>query len=219
MTLQEFLLTADADHTIALQQARDYQPERRLWRIEGAVRKTQVETGLIIHGTRERLDALIAETSNPAPVVDLAKKVKRAIDALYEPEFYINLGDPEVAAMITAAEAYGVLIPDEISRIRAAATYQDPKPFEVATLYDVLIARNSVIQKSVTQINGYVTITINQACEQHNPRLMALNPRTEQWQRINSFYGVSGPGLYECVVPSDCRSWELSVDNPYGVVA
>lgn len=218
MQLSEFLSTASADHAEALQQARNYQPEPRLWRIEGPVRKTQVETGLIIHGTRERLDQLISDVNTHADVMDLAKKVRRAIGALYEPEFYINLGDPEVAAMITAAETYGVLNTDEIARIRAAATYQDPNPFAAVTLHQVLLARNAVPQKTVTHSDGYVTISINQVCEQHNPRLVALNPRTQQWQRINSFYGVSEIGAYDCAVPTECSSWELAVDNPYGAI-
>jgi hypothetical protein len=218
MSLAEFLATADADHAIALQQARDYAPQPYLWRIEGPVRKTQVETAAIINDTLARLAALIADDQQSPVVVSLAKKILRAFDRLYNPEFYISLADPEVKALFDAAVAYGVLNTDESMRIAAAATYQDPKPFTSTTLHHVLTVRNACPTQPIEAIAGqYFVIETSAECERHSPALWGQNPRTLRWMPINRFPVIDSVGRYELAAPvGDYAAFK--VDDAYGVI-
>jgi hypothetical protein len=110
----------------------------KLWRIEGAVRKTQVETSSIIYDTEDRLADIIEDSAASDTQKALAKKILRALKKLYEQEFYINLGDAEVAQMFNAAQHYNVLLPDEVSRITQAATYEGEFIYQAATIKDVI---------------------------------------------------------------------------------
>ena len=91
-------------------------------------------------------------------------------------------------------------------------------PMANLTLHETMIIRGTCPTKAVTAINGWVTITTTADCPEHNPRLLAFNPRTEQWQRVNSFYGVSAAGSYDAQVPREWIGDQLAVDDPYGVI-
>lgn len=220
LTLKEFLLTASEDHEQATIEANEYQPLPYLWRIEGSIRKTQVETGLIINNTEARLRSMIAENSGASELQkDIAAKIVRAIEKLYHPEFYINLTDQEVAQLFSAAHALGVLNLDEVTRITQAAMYFPDKPFQV-TLHDVLVTRDVCPVKQVFTDDGWIIVRTSADCPRHNPRLLVKNPRRDNiLQPINSIHGVSTMGVYETQVP---RAWfgdyELYVDDPYGVM-
>ena len=220
MTLSEFLATASADHAQAVIEANDYQPMPFLWRIEGPVRKTQVETGLIINDTEARLRGIVADETGAYSETQksIATKIIRAIEKLYHPEFYINLSDPEVAQLFSAAHSLALLNLDEVSRITEAAMHYPQKNWGVVTLHDVLIERNACPAKPVTQSGGWVTITTTADCPAHRPQLMAFNARTQQWQRVNNFGVVSVAGVYDCRVPNEWLSAQLAVDDPYGVI-
>ena len=58
MNLEEFLSTANADDAVALAEAKAY-VTTKVWRIEGAIRKTQVETTVIVNDTIDRLEAIL----------------------------------------------------------------------------------------------------------------------------------------------------------------
>lgn len=220
MTLNEFLSTASADHEQAVVESNDYQPIPFLWRIEGPVRKTQVETGLIINGTEARLRGIVADETGAYSETQksIATKIIRAIEKLYYPEFYINLADPEVAQLFSAAHSLALLNLDEVSRITEAAMHYPQRSWGVVTLHDVLIIRNVCPTKPVTQSGGWVTITTNADCEAHRPQLHALNSRTGLWQRVNNFGVVSATGVYDCRVPPEWIGAELAVDDPYEVI-
>lgn len=221
MLLRDFLVTASADHNQAVIEANDYQPMPFLWRIEGPVRKTQVETGLIINNTEARLRAIVADEAGDYSELQksIATKIVRAIEKLYHPEFYINLADPEVAQLFSAAHSLQLLNLDEVTRITQAAMYFPERPWGVVTLHDVLIIRNACPTKPVTQSGGWVTITTTADCPAHRPQLHALNSRTQQLQRVNNFSVVSNAGVYDCQVPDQWRGAELAVDDPYGAIA
>lgn len=221
MQLSEFLATASADHAQAVIEANNYQPMPFLWRIEGPVRKTQVETGLIINDTEARLRAVVADETGAYSETQksIATKLIRAIEKLYHPEFYINLADPEVAQLFSAAHSLALLNLDEVSRITEAAMHYPQRNWGVVTLHDVLIIRNACPTKPITHSGGWVTITTNADCPAHRPQLHAFNSRTEQWQRVNNFGPVSTAGVYDCQVPDQWRGAELAVDDPYGAIA
>lgn len=92
-------------------------------------------------------------------------------------------------------------------------------PFANATLHDVLIIRNACPTKPVTAVNGWATITITADVPLHNPRLLALNPRTGQWQWAGNFRSVAAAGAYDVQVTSQWLGTELVVDDVYGVIA
>jgi len=221
MALNEFLATASADHEQAVIESNDYQPMPFLWRIEGPVRKTQVETGLIINGTEARLRGIVVDETDAYSETQksIATKIIRVIEKLYYPEFYINLADPEVAQLFSAAHSLALLNLDEVSRITEAAMHYPQRSWGVVTLHDVLILRNACPIKPVTHSSGWVTITTNADAPLHNPRLLARNPRTGQWQWAGNFRGVAAAGTYDVQVPSQWLNAELAVDDAYGVIA
>jgi hypothetical protein len=150
MTLTEFLATADVDDNVALAEANAY-ATTKVWRIEGAVRKTQVETTVIVNDTTDRLEASItalsaigSPTATELAQLALSKAILRALTNLYNPEFYINLADPTVAGMFANAQALGVLNQAEIDGITAAATYNET-PFAGITLAQVQDIRNPLV--------------------------------------------------------------------------
>jgi hypothetical protein len=220
MQLSDFLATLSPTLTPQekLDLAVDYAPTPYLWRAEGSVRKTQIETGFIINDTRSRLAGIINDPSTPPMKKAIAEKVLSAADKLWYPEFYLNLADTEVLQLFSLAHTLEVLNQDEVTRITNACMHTPPKSFPNATLHDVLIALNDCPTKPVAVDNGWVILTTEEDCPSHNPRLLALNPRTNQWQRINNFYGVATAGVYECLVPREHLNAELRVDNAYGVI-
>ena len=219
MLLADFLKTVP--HLTPQQKvdaARDYAPLPYLWRAEGSVRKTQIETGFIINDTRKRLKSLVENQLEPSEKRALATKVLDAADKLWYPEFYLNLADPEVALLFSASHALGVLNTDEVARITAACIYIPEKPFPNVTLHDVLITLGECPRKAVSVSQGFAVINTTADCPMHNPRLLALNPRTGLWQRINSFYNLSTAGAYEAQIPREWFGAQLAVDDAYGVI-
>ncbi len=127
--------------------------EVKLWRIQGQVRKTQVETAVIMYDTIDRLKAMFEDESVNQSVRSLAKAVYKALTKLYEIEFYINLADPTVSSMLANAEALGVLIQPEIDAITEAATYRT-KPFENVTLDQIRALRYPPQWREVSIASG-----------------------------------------------------------------
>jgi len=109
------------------------------------------------------------------------------------------------AGAITEAEA-GVL---------KGYAYNTVTPFERITLHDVLLTRGTCPTIAVTQSGGYVVITTTADTEPHNPRLLALNPRTGKTQPVNNFRSVMLAGKYEARVPVEFNGAVLTVENPY----
>lgn len=217
LTFDEFLQTASPDASIARQQARDYQPLPYLWRIEGPVRKTQVETAMIIHDTEARLKELL-QSDAPQPAKDIATRILRALGRLYEPEFYINLADPEVAQLFSQAQTLGVLNADEITRITAAALYEPPKPWPNTTLYDVLLNRGQCPSSELTLTDQWLVFNVSEDCEKHQARVSAVNQRTGNAVVLGRLW-LSSAGNYEFKVPSHYLDHvDFVIDNAYGAI-
>ena len=174
----------------------------RVWRINDPERKVIVLTRLIAENTLPRLEA-IRDSAQPTEIRNLARQLRETLDRdlLYKEEYFINLGSSEVAAGYAAAVEHGLLTATELDAFTLAATHAS-MPHKNATAHNVMIYREQVPQVTVTASNGFVVINVSGDCEQHNPRLMATNPRTNKTTRINNFMGVSKPGLYDCHVPA-----------------
>lgn len=217
LTFEQFLQTASPDAHTARQQARDYQPMPYLWRIQGEVRKTQVETAMIIHDTEARLKNLLQSDADEASKF-VATRILRALSRLYEVEFYINIADPEVSDLFSQAQTFGVLNADEMSRITAAALYEPGKPWPNATLHDVLLARNECPTKPLDEQSGYLLPTLTQDTERHQARIIGTNPRTNQPQilgRVN----LAAAGVYEFKIPTHyLQHTDFRIDDAYGAI-
>lgn len=217
MTLEEFLLTADADHNVALQQARAYTETQGRFITSNSLTVYVVQLGLY------SVFSDVAGTANHAArdicmaVIDRLRGVS---------DFNFISGTPMGDANFQLLSALKIALPDKVAELTqleglvTAYCNQNITPFSKTTKHDILIARDSVPSVAlVLDAYGYVKIATNEDCENHNPRVLGLNPRTEKWQRVNNFYNVSKAGIYDAKVPVEFRSWQLNVDNAYEVIS
>ena len=207
-TLTEFLSTADADSATALVQARAFS-EQVLKPLDERMMNERTVMGLIGMESGETfMQSLEAAPDNmiPARVKTWFKPSEAGIDVA-TPSAIVLIDNIASAGAITEAEA-GVL---------KGYAYDTVTPFERITLHDVLLTRGTCPTVAVTQSGGYVVITTTDDTELHNPRLLAMNPRTGSLVRIESFRGVSSAGTYDARVPSEWRTADLFVDDAYGV--
>jgi len=208
-TLTEFLATADTDNTVALGQARAFS-EQVLKPIDERMMNERTVMGLIGMESGETF----MQTLEAAPDSLLPARVK----AWFKPsEAGIDVATPSAVGLIDTMAGAGAITVAEAELLKGYA-YNTVTPFSRITLHDVLLTRGTCPTVAVTQSGGYVVITTTDDTELHNPRLLALNPRTSAMVRIESFRGVSSAGAYDARVPSEWRTAELFVDNAYGVV-
>ena len=216
MTLSEFLATADADHTVALGQAKAFEE------VQGNIVTSNVLTMLLVGaGLYAYFRDCSVDTQHPARGICLA-----LMDRLRtQSEFNFMAGHPKgdanngmidllINALMTEKQV-------ELAGLRArlnAEASTTSKPFGGATFYDVLVARDVCPTMPVSVAGGYAVINILSDVESHNPQLYATNPRTNKPERINGFRSVSKAGLYECIIPTQWRSAPVSVDDAYGVI-
>jgi len=145
MSLAEFLDRTD----IAVMSAQDAvvaakaHTTGRIWRINDAERKIAVVTRTIMENTLPRLEAIRDDTTKPIELRELARKLRQTLDTrlLYEPDYFINLGNAEVAAGYAAAVQFGLLTQTELDAFNLAATHIET-PFANTTLKDVMAHRN-----------------------------------------------------------------------------
>ena len=208
-TLTEFLATADTDNAVALNQARAFS-EQVLKPLEGRMMNERTVLGLIGMQSGETF----MQSLEAAPDSLLPDRVK----AWFKPsEAGINVATPSAVGLIDTMAGAGAITEAEAGLLKGYA-YNTVTPFARITLHDVLLTRGTCPTVAVTQSGGYVVITTTADTESHNPRLLALNPRTGALVRIESFRGVSSAGNYDARVPSEWRNADLFVDNVYGVI-
>ena len=208
-TLKEFLSTADADSGVALAAARAFS-EQVLKPIDERMMNERTVMGLIGMESGETfMQSLEAAPDSmiPARVKTWFKPSEAGIDVA-TPSAIVLIDNMASAGAITEAEA-GVL---------KGYAYDTVTPFERVTLHDALLTRGTCPTVAVTQSGGYAVIITTADTEMHNPRLLAMNPRTGSLVRIESFRGVSSTGTYDARVPSEWRTADLFVDDAYGVV-
>jgi len=208
-TLTEFLSTADADSGVALAAARAFS-EQVLKPIDERMMNERTVMGLIGMQSGETfMQSLEAAPDNMLPA---------RVKAWFKPsEDGIDVATPSAIVLIDTMAGAGAITEAEAVLLKGYA-YDTVTPFERITLHDVLLTRGTCPTVAVTQSGGYVVITTTADTELHNPRLLALNPRTGALVRIESFRGVSSAGTYDARVPSEWRNADLFVDDAYGVV-
>jgi hypothetical protein len=208
-TLKEFLATADADSGVALAAARAFS-EQVLKPLDERMMNERTVMGLIGMESGETF----MQSLEAAPDSVMPARVK----AWFKPsEAGIDVAMPSAIVLIDNMASAGAITEAEAGVLKGYA-YDTVTPFERVTLHDVLLTRGTCPTVAVTQSGGYVVITTTDDTEMHNPRLLALNPRTSAMVRIESFRGVSSAGAYDARVPSEWRSAELFADDAYGVV-
>ena len=208
-TLKEFLATADADSATALVQAHAFS-EQVLKPLDDRMMNERTVMGLIGMESGE----VFMQSLEAAPDSVMPARVK----AWFKPsEAGIDVATPSAVGLIDTMAGAGAITEAEAGLLKGYA-YSTVTPFERITLHDVLITRGTCPTVAVTQSGGYVVITTTAETELHNPRLLALNPRTGALVRIESFRGVSSLGTYDAKVPTEWRTADLFADDAYGVV-
>ena len=208
-TLTEFLATADTDNAVALNQAHTFS-EQVLKPLEGRMMNERTVMGLIGMQSGETF----MQSLEAAPDSLLPTRVK----AWFKPsEAGIDVATPSAVGLIDAMAGAGAITVAEAGLLKGYA-YSTVTPFERITLHDVLLTRGTCPTVAVTQSGGYAVIVTSADTELHNPRLLAMNPRTGELVRIESFRGVSSAGTYDAKVPPEWRNAELFVDDAYGVI-
>jgi len=206
-TLTEFLATADTDNAVALTQARKFS-EQVLKPLEGRMLNERTVLGLIGMAAGETF----MQSLEAAPDSMIPARVK----VWFKPsEAGIDIGSPTAVQLVDSMAKAGAITASNAGLLKGYA-YDTVTPFERITLHNVLLTRGTCPTVAVTQSGGYVVITTTADTEIHNPRLLAMNPRTGALVRIESFRGVSTAGTYDAKVPPEWRGASLFVDNAYG---
>jgi len=211
-TLTEFLATADADSATALVQARAFSEQ---------VLKPEAERMVT---ERRMIDLLgftvgdVAMTAiEDAPITIVPARIK----TWFTPsELGIDIAAPYGLELVSRMLQYDVVVQAQADVLTGYA-YNTVKPFEFATLYDVIKERGvfSYVEiETVALVGGYAVINVPVETERHNPRLEVKNPRTLKWQPLAPFIGVSAAGKYESFIPPQFREWEKRVEDAYGVI-
>lgn len=214
-TLKEFLATASEDDSIALNEARAYNETR------GHTLTSDVMTMLLVgNGLYAEFSDLANDTQSPARGIVMAFMDRVRTDS----SFNFQPDHPKGQANLGMVDALISIVPSlstELNQLKSAVISESTEtitPFSETTLYDVMITRGNVPVKEVSQMNGWVTINIATDVEKHNPRLLALNERTNEIIRVNNFREVSDAGVYDCQVPKEWINSTLFVDDAYGVI-
>ena len=218
MTLAEFLEQTDiaamsATDAVVAARART---EGRIWRINDAERKIAVVTRLIMENTLPRLEAVRDDTTRPTALRELARKLRETLDTrlLYEPDYFINLGNAEVSAGYAAAVQFGLLTQTELDAFNLAATHIET-PFANTTLKDVLLHRGEMVYKEITSPvieNDYLKIEVTSEIAEFNPQLYKMTHGT--MQRFTGFSKANG--VYLAFVNKN--RGVFFVDDEYSVV-
>jgi len=218
MTLAEFLEQTDIvamSATDAVVAARR-RTEGRIWRINDAERKIAVVTRLIMEDTLPRLEAVRDDTTRPTELRELARKLRETLDInlLYNPDYFINLGNAEVAAGYAAAVQFTLLTQTELDAFKLAATHIET-PFANTTLKDVLLHRGEMVYKEITNPvieNDYLKIEVTSEIAEFNPQLYKMTHGT--MQRFTGFSKTNG--VYLAFVNKN--RGVFFVDNEHSVV-
>ena len=222
ISLKDFLETADQDNQVALQQARDYTANQ----------------GKLIAATT--VNSVLAELNMTGIVKDIANdpthvarhKMASVILGIQggEPFNFIqgtSRGDGVIAMLDWLADNVEAEHQPKIvmfKNVLVGMANGVVQPFANVTLHDVLIARNQCETSDNVQIVGrQAVIELAGEFEPHKPRLLAKNPATGQWQRINNFANADNSpcavaGVYACIIPAQFSGWSLKADDPYGAV-
>ena len=207
--LAELLTGASADDAVARTQARAYTEQ---------VLKPEADRMV----TERRMIDLLGFTAGDvamtaiedAPITIVPARIK----TWFTPsELGIDIAAPYGLELISRMLQYNVVVQAQADVLTGYA-YNTVKPFEFATLYDILKAREKCPTVPVTNTNGYAIINVSADVETHGPQLYALNPRTNKTIRINGFRQVGKAGLYDALIPPEWRTADLFVDDAYGVV-
>jgi hypothetical protein len=215
MNLKEFLLTADVDHNIALHQARDHTTIDPVFITSNTLTVYVVQAGLYTV-----FSDVAADASSPVRGICMALMDRLRGQSEFNLSSTLPLGQANIAmlnVLIAALPDHAAAITglrDTLIPLSSKANY----PFTNVTLHDVLIARDSCPAKSVTASGGYVTITTTADCPLHNPRLMALNPRTGRTDILGNVR-ISSAGVYEFKIPTHyLQHTNYTIDDAYGVI-
>ncbi|QIB67187.1 hypothetical protein [Kineobactrum salinum] len=213
MTLKDFLATANADHSLALQEAQAFTQ---------AVPKYYTANVMTVMLVGAGLYGMLSDTAATPehPVRDICLALMDRLRS--EGEVNLAPSDPMGQANGQMLDALITGLPDHATALTGLKTQllagaeETVYPFANATLYDVLVARGDVPTLPVTvNAQGFVIVGATGPCPAHSPKILGFNPRVQQWQAVGRLPGVSATGLYECRIDHPYRPWALKVEDAY----
>lgn len=215
MTLQEFLLTADSDNAIALQQARDYTTTQPVF-----ITSNTMTVYVLMAGLYDVFSDAANDTTSPVRGICMALMDRLRGESEFNLSADLPLGQANIAMLDTLIAA----MPDKepaISNLKATLMVVSNKqvnPFANTTLHDVLIIRKACPTVSVAADGGYITVTTISDCDTYSARLFGLNPRTNK-ETVLGRVTINQAGIYEFKLPTHYLNFaEFKIDNPYGVI-
>ena len=215
ITRKEFLLTADANHEIAAQQARDYTVLEPVFITSNTLTVYVVGAGLY-----DVFTDVAADSSSPVRGICLALMDRLRGNSEFNLSSALPLGQANIAMLdnlIAALPAHADAI-TSLKNTLLSISNKAVNPFTNTTLHDVLIIRNTCPVAVVAVAGGYILFTTSADTPRHSARIMATNPRTGN-QTILGNVSVSTAGTYEFKVPTHYLGFaDFAIDDAYGVI-
>jgi len=209
MTLEEFLLTANVDDTVALSEARLYEQTK----------------GQLIH--RDTMNSLLAQAKSYVSFKVMAEDgnnpFQNELAAFLDSEEFNFMQDSSTGlaqiAMLDSIIGEGVAgLSDAIAILKPtiiALANKSHLPFENVTLADVKRIRKTTEYAELSPHDGWLKITTSADCEKHNPQIFAETQGVRH--RVAGFNAVESAGDYIVQVPRS--NVTFFVENPYGVIS
>ena len=224
ITRKEFLLTADADHAIAAQQAREHTV------LEPSFITSNTLTVYVVQKSLYAFLSDQAQTESPLRSICMALMDRLRGVSEFNLSSQLPLGQANRQMLDTLIVGFSTSHPAEsekLSELKAVLESISDRvihPWPNTTLHDVKIERDACeTSDSVKIVGRQAVIELQGDFEPHKPRLLAKNPATGQWQRINNFTNTDNSpcalaGKYACIIPPQFTGWSLEVDDPYQAV-
>ena len=224
ITRKEFLLTADADHEIAAQQARDYTVLEPVFITSNTLTVYVVQKSLYAFLSDQAQSGQGALRSICMALMDRLRGVSE-----FNLSSQLPLGQANRQMLDMLITGFADSNPAESAKLAELKAELESisdrvvHPWPNTTLHDVKIERDACEAKSIEPQGRQAVIELAGEFEPHKPRLMAKNEITGKWQRINNFQNPDNSpcalaGVYACAIPPQFAGWPLEVDDPYGAV-
>jgi len=179
----------------------------------GSIRGAQLKFLQVFISSVNLRARLAAATAGQVPV---AAALAEAIQPAYlaaESTFSINLADPNVAGMLNAAVAVGLITDDERAQLVSMATFDKPD-FPDVTLSDVIAVRapDLMATGAFTELLGPVTsrLLLRLQADLPEPDNVRVEMRESHngedwahWVRVAHFTAVHSAGNYYQAIPSN----------------
>lgn len=222
MNLEQFLLTADPDHSVARQQARDF-----------VVLEPQFITSntLTVYVVRKSLYAFLSDQAQiESPVRSICMALMDRLRGVsdFNLSASLPLGQANRQMLDTLIAYFAQTHPEESVKLTELKdelemiSEKPVHPFSNTTLHDVMITRDDCPTKylfsAVTPPNKYIIVGLLQDTETHAARITAVNPRTNVREILGRVW-LSKAALYQFKIPTHYLDYsDFQIDDAYGAI-